>query len=80
MVRCTPVFFFVVARNARGIKGAGHIADVEEFLIQHAVSANPGLLNIKGTRRAEWTIAGVIRSRGRGPDVAGTFKRMFKMR
>jgi hypothetical protein len=80
MAKCTPVLFFVVARNARGATGTNHIAEVEDFLIQTAISANPDLLNVKGTRKAEWSIAGVIRSRGRSSDTAGLFKRMFKMR
>lgn len=79
IARCTPVLFFVVARNARGVTGSNHIGEVEDFLIQTAISVNPNLLNVKGTRREEWSIAGVIRSRGRSSETAGLFKRMFKM-
>jgi hypothetical protein len=79
-VRGTPVLFFVVACKARGITGAKHIKGVEDFLIQTAMAANPDLLNIRGTRKEGWTISGIIRSRGRSSEVAGSFKRMFKMR
>lgn len=80
MARCTPVLFFVVAHKARGRTGVNHIAEVEDFLIQTAVAVNPDLLNVKGTRMEEWSISGVIRSRGRSSEAAASFKRMFKMR
>jgi hypothetical protein len=78
-VRCTPVLFFVVAKNARGMKGDNHIADVERFLIQNAMAANPDLLNIRGTRAADWSIAGVFPSKGRVSAAAGWLKRMLKV-
>lgn len=80
MARCTPVLFFVVARGARGLTGVKHISEVEDFLIQTAVAVNADLLNVRGTRRAEWSISGIIRSRGgRTSEAAGLFKRMFKI-
>lgn len=80
MARCTPVLFFVIAQNARGMKGDSHIADVEKFLIQNALAANPDLLNIKGTRSDGWSIAGVVREKRRRSRASDSLKRMLKMR
>jgi hypothetical protein len=59
----TPVLFFIVAPKRRGKSNATHIGELEDFLIQVAVAANPHLLNIKGTKEEEWSISGVLRSR-----------------
>ena len=60
--RGTPILLFLTAPRSRGAPNRGAIEELEEFLIQTAVSQNPELLNVKGTRRAEWAIAGVLRS------------------
>ena len=46
----------------QGLTNARAIADMERFLIQMAVAANPGLVNKWGTKPADWSIKGVIRS------------------
>jgi hypothetical protein len=79
LAKCTPVFFFATTRNARGATGIKHIEEVEKFLIEAALMANPAIANIKGTKKPNWTIAGVIRARGRLSDAARAFKRAFKM-
>lgn len=58
----TPVMFFVLAPAKKGAPNAKHIGELEDFLIQIAIAANPDLLNVKGTRQEEWGIKGVIRS------------------
>ncbi len=51
------------------------ISDLETFLIDVAVAKNPDLLNVKGTRRAEWSITGVVRAKkGKPSESATTFK------
>ncbi len=37
------------------------IADVETFLIQNALTKNPELSNVQGTKEEKWSITGVIR-------------------
>jgi len=46
------------------------IRELEEYLIQSAVTRNPDLLNVQGTERANWGIAGVIRGPGGKPSQA----------
>ena len=41
------------------------MGDLEDYLIQTAVSKNPDLLNVKGTELEKWGIGGVIRG-GKG--------------
>jgi hypothetical protein len=63
--KCTPVIFLIVAPKQTGKPNSRHIGELERFLIQVALRANPYLLNIKGTKAEEWSIAGVLRS-GKG--------------
>ena len=75
----TPVLFFVVAPKKRGAPNAKHIAQLEDFLIQSGVAANPGFLNIQGTKVEEWGIAGVIRGgKGKPSQSAMDFIKMMK--
>jgi hypothetical protein len=60
--RGTPVLLFVAAPIRRGATNIGLIKELEAFLIQTAISRNSELLNVQGTKRADWSIAGVIRS------------------
>ena len=68
--RGNPVFFFVTAPAGKGATNLRTLRELEDFLIQTAVSRNPDLLNVKGTKRANWSIAGVIRSGVGKPSVA----------
>ena len=44
------------------------------------MAANPELLNIKGTKEAEWGIAGVLRSgQGKPSKAASEFKKLMKL-
>jgi len=51
------------------------IADLENFLIQVAVSKNPGLRNVRGVREKKWGIQGILRS---GPGLATKASQEFK--
>jgi hypothetical protein len=65
-----PVMFFVVSPSSRGKPNVKVIKELEDFLIQTAVSKNPDLLNVKGTSKADWGINGVIRGRQGQPSIS----------
>jgi len=50
----TLILFLVMAPTKRGAPNITHINELEDFLIQIALAANPDLLNIKGTQMEEW--------------------------
>lgn len=76
----SPVLFFVVAPAKRGKPNVSHIALLEDYLIQNALKANPDLLNIKGTKQARWSIAGILRSgKGNASKSAKALKRALKL-
>jgi hypothetical protein len=76
----TPVIFLVASPVKKGARNLSHIGDLEDFLIQTAVSVNPNLLNIQGTAQADWGIAGVIRAgKGKRSNAAGEFVRCLKI-
>lgn len=78
--RGTPVLFLITPPARRGAPNQVHIDELENFLIQTGVAANPDLLNVQGTRLAEWAITGVLRGRrGRPSQSAGLFKTMMKL-
>ena len=75
-VKGTPVLFFLSLLASRGAPNRKTIGELEDFLIQTAVSENPDLLNVRNTRRADWEITGVVRSGvGRPSKAARAFKR-----
>jgi hypothetical protein len=63
--RGRPVMFLVVAPRKAGKPNSSHIEELEDFLIQVALTANSALLNVRGTKQEQWSIAGVLRS-GKG--------------
>jgi hypothetical protein len=72
----TPVLFFLMPQTRKGKPNLRVIRELEEYLIQTAVSRNPNLLNVQGTERASWGIAGVIRgSVGKPSQAAQAFKK-----
>ena len=76
----TPILFFVVAPKQKGKPNATHIGELEDFLIQVGIAANPDLLNIKGTKQEEWGITGLIRSgKGKPGKPARGLKAMLKL-
>lgn len=58
----TPVLYFIAAPPSKGAPNVSVIAEMEEYLIQTAVSQNADLLNVKGTKKERFAIAGVLRS------------------
>jgi hypothetical protein len=61
----TPILFFIVSMQKRGAPNASIVGELEDYLIQTALSANEDLLNVQGTKRADFCINGVLRS-GKG--------------
>jgi len=77
--RGTPVMFFVVASGKKGGNTA-HIGELEGFLIQVGLTANPYLLNVKGTKAEDWGITGVLRGgKGKPSQDARQFRRLMKI-
>lgn len=58
----TPVMYCIMAPPSKGAPNVSAIEEMEEYLIQTAVTQNPGLLNVRGTKRERFAIAGVLRS------------------
>jgi hypothetical protein len=75
----TPILFFVVAPQRRGAPNLKYVAQLEKFLIQVGVAANPYLLNERSTKPEEWGIAGVLRSgKGKPSRSARLFRKLMK--
>ncbi len=76
----TPVLFFVLLPIKKGKTNATHIGDLEKFLIQTGMAANPNLLNIQGTKAADWGINGVLRGgQGKPSKAAKDFRKIMKL-
>lgn len=74
------MLFFLVAPKRKGALNRSHVSEMERFLIQVALAANPDLLNIQGTRAEEWGIKGVIRGgKGKSSQAAQVFKKMMNL-
>jgi hypothetical protein len=77
----TPLMYFVVHPNQQGPTNSKQIAQIEDFLIQAGVAANPDLQNVKGTQQPSWSIKGVIRSgAGKRNKAAIEFASLFDIR
>lgn len=68
----TLVVFFLVAPTGKGRPATNQIGDVEDFLIQTGVAKNSRLLNVQGTKKASWTIKGVVRANKGKPSKAAS--------
>lgn len=66
----TPVLFLLLHPKTAGAPNRALIAELEQFLIQTAVSRNPDLLNVRGTKKAEFSVKGVLRPGGGKPSHA----------
>lgn len=73
-----PAFFFVASPKAVGKRNNSMIREVEKYLINLAITANPELLNRQDASIPDWGINGVVRS-GKGKVAAGVknFRRML---
>ena len=77
----TPILFFLVAPRKRGAFNAAHVKELERFLIQVGLTANPDLLNIKGTKAEEWGVTGVIRGgKGKPNQDAKLFRKLMNIK
>ena len=79
-VKGTPVLIFLTSPPSKGAINVKEIGELEEFLIQTAVSKNPDLLNVRGTKRADWSITGILRSGvGKPSKAARTLKQALRL-
>jgi hypothetical protein len=77
----TPIMYFVVHPAQQGPTNTKSIREIEDFLIQAGVAANPKLQNVQGTKRPSWSIKGVIRSTaGKRTEAETKFRSMFDIR
>lgn len=76
----TPVMFFVVHPKQKGPANGKQIAAIESFLISAAVAKNPDLQNIKGVKAPQWSIKGVVRSKGKRSKSAVAFATCLDLR
>jgi len=78
--RGTLILFLVAAPTTRGRPAEKQISLLEDFLIQVGVAANETLLNVHGTKKADWSLTGLIRSKqGRPSAAASAFKAAMKL-
>lgn len=78
-VKGTPTLFLLVYSVKKGKPNTKHVTDLEKFLIQLGMSANPEILNIKGTQTEEWGVQGMLRAgKGKPSTSAKRFKKMMK--
>jgi hypothetical protein len=76
--RGTPVLFFLVAEDTRGKTNNSQISKIERYLIDLGATANPNLLNQRGTKPPKWGIQGVIRGgKGKVTSVTKAFRKML---
>ena len=76
--KATPILFLILAPVQKGKPNTSQINEIEKYLINLAVTANPDLLNQKETRAPDWGIKGVVRG-GKGKTSSGTkdFRQML---
>ncbi|MCZ6653866.1 MAG: hypothetical protein O7D91_12670 [Planctomycetota bacterium] len=78
--RGTPILFFLELPNRRGATNVKHVKELESFLVQIGVASNVDLLNVQGTRVAEWSITGVLRGGSGVPSrAAKEFKKLMNL-
>jgi len=79
--RGKPAFFFVAAPKAKGKRNNSMIREVEKYLINLGITANPDLLNKQDASLPDWGINGVVRG-GKGKVAAGvkSFRKMLGIR
>ncbi len=76
----TPVLLFVLAPKKKGKPNTKQFGELERFLIDVALAANPNLTNEKGTVTEDWGITGVLRSgKGKPTKAAKALTRMLKL-
>ena len=74
----TPVLFFLVAPLQKGKPNSSQISKIEKYLIDLAMTANPDLMNERGTKVPRWGIQGVIRGKkGKTSSATQAFRTML---
>lgn len=77
----TPILFFVATPKKQGATNEAHIRELEKYLIQAGINANPHLLNVKDTKAEAWGIQGVFKSRFGAPSKsASKFRNLMKIK
>jgi hypothetical protein len=64
-VRGTPIMFFICLNRTKGAVNKSAIDEVESYLIQAGLAANKKLVNDRKTAVESWSIAGIVRYRGK---------------
>jgi len=77
--RGTAVMFFVCAERNRGRVNAVAIDELESFLIQSGLDANPNLANDRKTEIEAWTVSGLVRSRGKPSSAASALRKCLSL-
>lgn len=77
--RGTAVMFFVCAERTRGRVNAVAIDELESFLIQSGMAANPKLVNDRKKETEAWTVNGLVRSRGKPSDAARDLRQCLSL-
>ncbi len=76
--RGTPHLSLIGHRVGAGRVNGAAIHELETEIIQYAYAVNPGLLNVRGIKFAEWSVSGLIRhGRGKPPEDAEHLRRML---
>ena len=78
-IKGLPCFFFVCPKENLKKVPARLCDEIETFLIQLAVQKNPDLRNDRKTKLAEWSITGLVRSKGKPSEKAKSFSKMIGM-
>ena len=75
----TPVLFFVCLERTRGPINEVAIDELETFLIQSGMVANPEILNDRKRKTEAWSVTGLVRSKGRPSKSASFFKKCLAL-
>jgi hypothetical protein len=75
----TPIIFFIRLNKAAGPVSKSAIDEAESYLIQAGLAANKDLLNDKKTAIESWSIAGIVRSKGKATNHALALRKCIKV-
>ena len=70
--------FFLVQKNQKGPQNNSILNHVEKYFINVALAKNPDLFNVKGTKKPEWSVTGVMNaSQGSSTKESRGFKKFI---
>lgn len=76
----TPVMYFVYLEKSQGKPNNRAIDEVETYLIQSAMVANPEILNDRKTAVSQWSVDGIVRSRpGKSGNASSSLKKCLNI-